>query len=136
MSSAGKENVVLTITAIDYDKQLEKILNAIKKHSDPGHSFTIIVDAGDENEEKFGFDGDGSDRILSIEAKYKDVEKAERIAWLQKRIAKIKIDLEKVIAGSSTKDYIDDFVNSGSKRFKGKSKAKRIEMAVAASYGS
>jgi len=37
--------------------------------------------------------------------------------------------------GGSAADYIDDFVNSDDKRFRGKSKAERIRMALAAYYG-
>jgi hypothetical protein len=33
-------------------------------------------------------------------------------------------------------EYIDDFVHSDNKRFKGKSKAERIRMALGASYGN
>ena len=41
---------------------------------------------------------------------------------------------EKLGKDATTKDYIDDFIESDAPQFKGKSKAKRIQMAVAASY--
>lgn len=44
----------------------EDLLNYIKGRSDPGHSFAVVVDPGDEGEESFGVDGDGSEHILSV----------------------------------------------------------------------
>ena len=41
---------------------------------------------------------------------------------------------ESLSANASTKEYIDDFIDSDAPQFKGKTKAKRIKMAVAASY--
>jgi len=44
-------------------EQLTKIVNAIGKHGNGGHSFDIVIDADDENKESFFWDGDGSDRV-------------------------------------------------------------------------
>jgi len=55
----------ITIVCRDNDKCLEMILNAIKDKGNVGHSFDVIVDPDDEPE-KIGWDGDGSDYIKSI----------------------------------------------------------------------
>jgi hypothetical protein len=44
-------------------EQLTEIVKAIGEHGNGGHSFEIAVDYKDENQEVFGWDGDGSDRI-------------------------------------------------------------------------
>ena len=59
----------------------------------------------------------------------------ERAHALQKRIDAVLEEIAKVVGGD-VKDYIDDFIASDAPQFKGKSKAKRIEMALGAYYGS
>jgi hypothetical protein len=54
----------ITVTCRDVDDNLEKLLNFIKSVGGSGHSFSIIAD-----EEKFYWDGDGSDRIFEIKVK-------------------------------------------------------------------
>lgn len=63
-------NRIITVEADDAEDQLSGLLRAIKEASDPGHSFSIVVDPGDsEFEKRFSFDGDGADRIISIDVK-------------------------------------------------------------------
>lgn len=51
----------------DGEGSLRKLLNYIAKNGNGGHSFDIVVDAGDKEREKhFFWDGDGCDRIDSI----------------------------------------------------------------------
>lgn len=57
---------IITITCRDGDNTLEKLLNYIKSSGNTGHSFSIIVDPKSEGEQKFYWDGDGSDSIKSI----------------------------------------------------------------------
>ena len=45
---------------------LRDIINALSEHGNCGHSFEVIVDAGEKGEEKFFWDGDGSDRINAV----------------------------------------------------------------------
>lgn len=58
-----------TICCRDGDKQLLDLINYIAKNGNGGHSFDIVVDPGDKEREKhFFWDGDGSDRIISVVA--------------------------------------------------------------------
>lgn len=50
----------------DGDRNIPRLINAIKKHGNGGHSFGIVVDEGATDAETIGWDGDGSDRIDSI----------------------------------------------------------------------
>ena len=57
----------IIIECRDYDDKLEDLLNKIKDTGNVGHSFDIIVDPDNsETKESFGWDGDGSDYIISI----------------------------------------------------------------------
>jgi hypothetical protein len=47
-------------------EQLNKLIEYIKTNGNTGHSFSIIVDPESETEEKFFWDGDGSDSIGDI----------------------------------------------------------------------
>ena len=60
-------NKTITIYLDDYDGNLEKLLNAIKEQSDPGHCLSVMLDNGKEKNQHFCFDGDGCDRIYEIE---------------------------------------------------------------------
>lgn len=55
----------ITISCRDQDDSLVNLLNHIKKTGNAGHSFSIIVDPDGDNE-KFSWDGDGSDYIQNI----------------------------------------------------------------------
>lgn len=56
-----------TICCRDGDNQLLDLINYIAKNGNGGHSFDIVVDSGDkEREQHFFWDGDGSDRIISV----------------------------------------------------------------------
>ncbi len=46
----------------------------------------------------------------------------------------VELDLSKVINSDKASDWIDDFVHSDNKKFKGKSKEERINMALGAFY--
>lgn len=61
-------NRVILIRAIDGDDVIGPMLRYIGDTAATGHSFNIVVDPDDpETERKFSFDGDGADRILSVE---------------------------------------------------------------------
>lgn len=64
-----QEYKTLTLKARDYDNNLENLLNCIKDLSTAGHSFTVVVDPGEEGEKDrtFGIDGDGCDQLMDIE---------------------------------------------------------------------
>lgn len=66
----------ININLNDPDKQLIGILEHIKANSDPGHSFTVVVDPDGDSEQKksFGIDGDGSFNIKSIEVIENDAQ--------------------------------------------------------------
>jgi hypothetical protein len=58
----------ITIDCNDQSNGFQELLEYLKNNSDGGHSFNIVVDPGDpEREKTFGLDGDGADRIYSIE---------------------------------------------------------------------
>ena len=58
----------ITIYLDDKENNLEKLLNAIKEQSDPGHCLSIRLDKGVACKNQFfQFDGDGTDRIYEIE---------------------------------------------------------------------
>lgn len=63
---APQSTTRITILCRDADGTLAKLLEAIKKAGNVGHSFSIVVDPGDEREEKFFWDGDGADSIQDI----------------------------------------------------------------------
>ena len=65
----------ITIKCNDGDNRLENLLNYIKKNGNTGHSFNIVVDPDSDNEESFGWDGDGSDYIEEIKTT-KDMKKS------------------------------------------------------------
>lgn len=54
------------VTCRDIDGTLRKLLEYIMRNGNGGHSFSIIVDPGDEREEKFFWDGDGNDHIYDV----------------------------------------------------------------------
>jgi hypothetical protein len=67
-----KSNVKITIecTEAAAKESLLPLLDYMKTIGNPGHSFSIIVD-----DKKFSFDGNGTDRIVSIklnEEEYKE----------------------------------------------------------------
>lgn len=52
----------------DREKNLEGLLNYIKKLTGIGHSFHVVVDPNNPTHEKdFFIDGDGSDRIKNVD---------------------------------------------------------------------
>ena len=63
----------IILNVIDDDDSLERMLNAIKDCSDPGHSFDVVVDPDMTEEEggnqHFGIDGDGAFRLVDIKIK-------------------------------------------------------------------
>ena len=50
----------------DIDGTIPRIVNAIGKHGNGGHTFDIVLEPDTEDKETFCWDGDGSDRIDSI----------------------------------------------------------------------
>lgn len=78
LTEKREPNRIITVTAIDGEDQLDALLRGIKAASDPGHSFSIVVDPGDPNEKRYSFDGDGADRILSIDTVAKLKEELEK----------------------------------------------------------
>lgn len=67
-----KGDVRYLIDCNDQDHNLFELIKYIAKNGNCGHSFSIIVDPGSESERKFGWDGDGSDRISSVTKCEKD----------------------------------------------------------------
>lgn len=63
------EQVIVTVRK-GSGENLKKLLDHIKEIGNIGHSFEIVVDPDNkEYKESFGWDGDGSDRIESVELK-------------------------------------------------------------------
>lgn len=59
-------DVVVTVNGA-YVKEFIKLVSSMKMASDPGHSFSIIVDPDNKDYQyNSGMDGDGSDRIIDI----------------------------------------------------------------------
>lgn len=62
-----KESKELTISIDDSEGNIIGLLKTISDYSKMGHSFTVVVDPGDEEYKKeFWIDGDGADK-LSLE---------------------------------------------------------------------
>lgn len=68
-----EKKMFLKIECNDPDGHLKAIIEAIKKASDPGHCCSIKFDPESEIPEEFCFDGDGSDRIVSVEVVEEEV---------------------------------------------------------------
>ena len=67
-SETKYKDIILRVR--DEENHIEDLLNYIKSNTDPGHCSTIIVDAdGDDYKKSFQVDGDGIDRIVSINVK-------------------------------------------------------------------
>ena len=74
-SPEGSEQITLTV--IDPDGQLAKMLAHIKDTAAIGHSFDVVVDPGDKDyEKKFGIDGDGAFRIVDVKVGAKAEDEA------------------------------------------------------------
>lgn len=56
----------ITVECRDDDNSLELLLNEIKSRGNVGHSFTIILDPGSDDQKQIFWDGDGSDYIKNI----------------------------------------------------------------------
>lgn len=70
----------ITIDVVDTESNcIESLLRYVQRVASQGHSFPIYVDnEGDWSYARFGFDGDGSDRIINIEVEeIKDEEGEE-----------------------------------------------------------
>lgn len=74
----------VTFRANDADNTLMRLIEKLKKHSDPGHSFSVVVDPdvkqADGGNKSFGMDGDGSFRIKEIKKTYKKDKVANLIS--------------------------------------------------------
>lgn len=58
---------IYEIKCCDVEGQLKKLIEYIAENGNGGHSFSIVVDPGDsENERKFFWDGDGGDYIEGV----------------------------------------------------------------------
>lgn len=71
------ENLTIyKIKARDSEETIKRLIEHIGKLGNVGHSFSIVVDPDatkEEGKETFGWDGDGSDRIESVEILQKPV---------------------------------------------------------------
>lgn len=56
----------IILTVCDSQETIYNLLDCIKTIANQGHSFNVVVDPGDEDEEKFFIDGDGMDHIYDI----------------------------------------------------------------------
>lgn len=54
------------VSCRDGEGSLLRLINAIKKLANPGHSFSVVVDPDSKDSETVFIDGDGSDRINSV----------------------------------------------------------------------
>jgi hypothetical protein len=62
-----EDDTVYKVSCIDSEGNLKKLIEYIGEIGNSGHSFSIIVDPDDpEYERTFGWDGDGSDRVISV----------------------------------------------------------------------
>ena len=69
----NEKHIILTVC--DTENSLVNLLECIKSAAGIGHSFNVIVDPGDEREQSFFIDGDGTDKIYDITInEYKDKE--------------------------------------------------------------
>lgn len=60
----GPQEKIVTLRIIDYEGQIEELLNYLSDISSAGHSFNIVVDPNDDDyKQEFWIDGDGSDKI-------------------------------------------------------------------------
>lgn len=57
---------IYEVTCRDIEGQLKELIEYIAENGNGGHSFSIVVDPGDENEKKFYWDGDGGDYLKSV----------------------------------------------------------------------
>jgi len=68
----------ISIICRDEDNSLYKLLEYIRRIGNQGHSFTITVDpSNSEYKQDFSWDGDGSDKIFSIEKTQAQYEEGE-----------------------------------------------------------
>lgn len=93
----GRTSKRLTVLCNDPDDSLEELIKHIGYAGRGGHSFSIVVDPGDDRyEKKFFFDGDGSDSIQDVlsqiaealDVSKDDVEKAAEAVhqqWMDKQ---------------------------------------------------
>jgi len=105
---------------LDLNKYMDQMMQQQPINTVGGAKATMQEDKSDQIEQQQE-NGGGSGGGVQKRRKDIDMEKTIR-------------ELKKVI-GSTAGDYIDDFVHSGNKKFKGKSKQERINMALAAYYG-
>ncbi len=61
------EETAYTVKCVDKEGTLKRLIEYIGKNGNGGHSFTIVVDPDGDDTKSFGWDGDGSDRIISVE---------------------------------------------------------------------
>lgn len=79
--------VLLTIETTESAaiESLIPLLEELKIHGDIGHSSEIVIDPKDPDfEKKFGFDGDGADRIKGIKLSRNKKELIENLKSLKK----------------------------------------------------
>jgi hypothetical protein len=67
-----EEQKTIVVKCNDQDDTLEDLLNYIKTNGNTGHSFSIVVDPKSPSMKTFGWDGDGSDSIKSINTSFKE----------------------------------------------------------------
>lgn len=83
----------IKIELSDPDSQLEELIKFIKANSDPGHTFSVVVDPDDsEKSNSFTIDGDGSFRISSIEIKDEIEDKEVKEESLKESFDDLSID--------------------------------------------
>ena len=67
--NASTDTLKIILTLRDPDGQMLKFLKKVQVLANPGHSFGVVVDPKSEDEETFGFDGDGAFFLKDIEVK-------------------------------------------------------------------
>lgn len=91
--------VVLTIETTESAavETLIPLLEELKFHGDIGHSSEIIIDSNDPDyEKKYGFDGDGADRI-------KDIKMEALVSKEKSKLIKNLETLNKVLYGENSR---------------------------------
>lgn len=80
-----------TLLCSDPDRVIYSLLDEIRKRTNIGHSFDVVIDKDDKDEVTAFIDGDGSDKIHSIEVQ--EVKKTYTID-----LAKLVLDANNLVS--------------------------------------
>ncbi len=92
---AGDKNfTTYEIKCKDLEGTLKSLIEYIAELGNRGHGFSIVVDKGDEYEKEFYWDGDGGDRIDSVEITHKPVKESAEYDQLNAEVNALMTRLE------------------------------------------